>query len=309
MEASSHDHQHFPLDPVLPFKFPGFSEEPNNPTLFPQFYSPVPDCLNFGVPESSCLGCSSVVDKPAESGEQVTQKVAVVERKRKSRDGCSMSSARPKSGREEKGKKQKVVMREDEEKGRRGGKKDQKKDSEEAPTAFIHVRARRGQATDRHSLAERVRREKISERMRQLQALVPGCDKVTGKALMLDEIINYVQSLQHQVEFLSMKLASMNPMLYDFGMDLEALMATPERFDGLPTPMPSLQKGTHDQGTVFSGGTTTTTTPNIFALLDTSLQYQLLPDQDNGQVLWDVDEQRQKLINQSGFTNNLCSFH
>ncbi|GAU46284.1 hypothetical protein TSUD_175010 [Trifolium subterraneum] len=55
-----------------------------------------------------------------------------------------------------------------------------------------------------------VRREKISERMKLLQDLVPGCNKVTGKALMLDEIINYVQSLQRQVEFLSMKLATVN---------------------------------------------------------------------------------------------------
>lgn len=83
---------------------------------------------------------------------------------------------------------------------------------------FIHVRARRGQATDSHSLAERVRREKISERMRFLQNLVPGCNKVTGKAVMLDEIINYVQSLQQQVEFLSMKLATVNPHL-DFNME------------------------------------------------------------------------------------------
>lgn len=45
-----------------------------------------------------------------------------------------------------------------------------------------------------------VRREKISERMKYLQDLVPGCSKVTGKAVMLDEIINYVQSLQRQVE-------------------------------------------------------------------------------------------------------------
>lgn len=45
-----------------------------------------------------------------------------------------------------------------------------------------------------------VRREKISERMRFLQDLVPGCNKITGKAGMLDEIINYVQSLQRQVE-------------------------------------------------------------------------------------------------------------
>ncbi|KAM1085485.1 hypothetical protein FF1_011298 [Malus domestica] len=87
---------------------------------------------------------------------------------------------------------------------------------------YIHVRARRGQATNSHSLAERVRREKISERMKFLQDLVPGCSKVTGKAVMLDEIINYVQSLQRQVEFLSMKLATVNPRL-DF--DIEGLLA------------------------------------------------------------------------------------
>ncbi|KAG6536701.1 transcription factor BHLH089-like isoform X2 [Zingiber officinale] len=71
---------------------------------------------------------------------------------------------------------------------------------------YIHVRARRGQATDNHSLAERARREKISERMKILQDLVPGCNKVIGKACILDEIINYIQALQSQVEFLSLKL-------------------------------------------------------------------------------------------------------
>uniref|UniRef100_A0A7N0UIV0 BHLH domain-containing protein n=1 Tax=Kalanchoe fedtschenkoi TaxID=63787 RepID=A0A7N0UIV0_KALFE len=79
-------------------------------------------------------------------------------------------------------------------------------------TDYIHVRARRGQATDSHSLAERVRREKISERMRTLQALVPGSDKVNGKALVLDHIISYIQSLQTQVEYLSMKLANLSPI-------------------------------------------------------------------------------------------------
>ncbi|XWS42071.1 hypothetical protein CRYUN_Cryun17cG0137600 [Craigia yunnanensis] len=75
---------------------------------------------------------------------------------------------------------------------------------------YIHVRARRGQATDSHSLAERARREKISKKMKCLQDLVPGCNKITGKAGMLDKIINYVQCLQRQVEFLSMKLAALN---------------------------------------------------------------------------------------------------
>lgn len=84
------------------------------------------------------------------------------------------------------------------------------RNSEVKKPDYIHVRARRGQATDSHSLAERVRREKISERMKYLQDLVPGCNKITGKAGMLDEIINYVQSLQKQVEFLSMKLSTVN---------------------------------------------------------------------------------------------------
>lgn len=76
---------------------------------------------------------------------------------------------------------------------------------------YVHVRAKRGQATNSHSLAERVRREKIRERMKFLQDLVPGCDKITGKAVMLDEIINYVLSLQKQVQFLSMKVATVYP--------------------------------------------------------------------------------------------------
>ncbi|KAH7865101.1 hypothetical protein Vadar_002266 [Vaccinium darrowii] len=84
------------------------------------------------------------------------------------------------------------------------------KSSEPPKQDYIHVRARRGQATDSHSLAERARREKISERMKVLQDLVPGCNKVIGKALVLDEIINYIQSLQRQVEFLSMKLEVVN---------------------------------------------------------------------------------------------------
>nr|WQQ41785.1 bHLH43 protein [Camellia japonica] len=102
---------------------------------------------------------------------------------------------------------------------------EQSKDSAkppEPPKDYIHVRARRGQATDSHSLAERVRREKISERMKFLQDLVPGCNKVTGKAVMLDEIINYVQSLQRQVEFLSMKLATVNPRME---FNIEALLS------------------------------------------------------------------------------------
>lgn len=65
------------------------------------------------------------------------------------------------------------------------------------------VRARRGQATDPHSIAERLRRERIAERMKALQELVPNANK-TDKASMLDEIIDYVKFLQLQVKVLSM---------------------------------------------------------------------------------------------------------
>ena len=125
-------------------------------------------------------------------------------------------------------------------------KKDQKKSTEEPPTGYIHVRARRGQATDSHSLAERVqytfnrlkiiygvpyyvkiptllheftvmpprvifmshyseccknmgffqvRREKISEKMKMLQRLVPGCDKV--KPFLCLELFLSWLSLRH----------------------------------------------------------------------------------------------------------------
>ncbi|XP_048591225.1 transcription factor bHLH78-like isoform X2 [Brassica napus] len=117
---------------------------------------------------------------------------------------------------EEKGGKRRREDEGEEEEGNKGGN-DTK--PPEPPKDYIHVRARRGQATDSHSLAERVRREKIGERMKLLQDLVPGCNKVTGKALMLDEIINYVQSLQRQVEFLSMKLSSVNDTRLEFNVD------------------------------------------------------------------------------------------
>lgn len=84
---------------------------------------------------------------------------------------------------------------------------------------YVHVRARRGQATDSHSLGERARREKINARMKLLQELVPGCSKISGTALVLDEIINHVQSLQRQVEFLSMRLAAVNPRIDFTGLD------------------------------------------------------------------------------------------
>ncbi|CAA3011668.1 transcription factor bHLH137-like [Olea europaea subsp. europaea] len=253
---------------------------------------------------------SSVSDKYLSSDQQVSQNITSMVEKKQQRKRKLMrslsNSAQSKDMREVKGKKQKNTV----DKKQPG---EEKKSSEEDPKGYIHVRARRGQATDSHSLAERVRREKISERMKALQALVPGCDKVTGKALMLDEIINYVQSLQNQVEFLSMKLATVNPMFYDFGMDLDSFMVRPHQsLNSLASNLQTVQQCSTQSPVIRE----TNTAPNCYSLLDSSspVLFQLahMPNtvpQGDGQLLWDVDDQRQKFINEIGFSNNLCSFH
>ncbi|KAG5618951.1 hypothetical protein H5410_018775 [Solanum commersonii] len=106
----------------------------------------------------------------------------------------------------------------------RGNRVKSDEKEEEKPREVVHVRAKRGQATDSHSLAERVRRGKINERLRCLQDIVPGCYKTMGMAGMLDEIINYVQSLQNQVDFLSMKLTAASSY-YDFNSESDILVS------------------------------------------------------------------------------------
>lgn len=65
------------------------------------------------------------------------------------------------------------------------------------------IRAKRGCATHPRSIAERVRRTRISERMRKLQELVPNMDKQTSTADMLDLAVEYIKDLQKQFKTLS----------------------------------------------------------------------------------------------------------
>lgn len=70
-------------------------------------------------------------------------------------------------------------------------------------TVPCKVRAKRGCATHPRSIAERVRRTRISERIRKLQDLVPNMDKQTNTAEMLDLAVDYIKDLQKQYEILS----------------------------------------------------------------------------------------------------------
>ncbi|XP_028798926.1 transcription factor UNE10 [Neltuma alba] len=68
---------------------------------------------------------------------------------------------------------------------------------------------KRRRAADVHNQSERKRRDKINQRMKTLQKLVPTSSK-TDKASMLDEVIDYVKQLQAQVQMVNrMSLSSM----------------------------------------------------------------------------------------------------
>ncbi|XP_022743074.1 transcription factor PIF3-like isoform X2 [Durio zibethinus] len=80
------------------------------------------------------------------------------------------------------------------------------------------VGSKRSRAAEVHNLSERRRRDRINEKMRALQELIPNCNKV-DKASMLDEAIEYLKTLQLQVLFMSMGAGLyMPPMMLPTGM-------------------------------------------------------------------------------------------
>ncbi|KAM3759478.1 hypothetical protein ACB098_01G123300 [Castanea mollissima] len=78
------------------------------------------------------------------------------------------------------------------------------------------VRAKRGCATHPRSIAERVRRTRISDRIRKLQELVPNMDKQTNTADMLEEAVEYVKLLQKQIQDLSEQQQRCKCVVKDF---------------------------------------------------------------------------------------------
>lgn len=92
-----------------------------------------------------------------------------------------------------------------------------------APNPNGKTRASRGSATDPQSLYARRRRERINERLRILQKLVPNGTKV-DLSTMLEEAVQYVKFLQLQIKLLSSDdLWMYAPIAYngmDIGLDL-----------------------------------------------------------------------------------------
>lgn len=102
--------------------------------------------------------------------------------------------------------------------------------------------SKRSRAAEVHNLSERRRRDRINEKMKALQQLIPRCSK-TDKASMLDEAIEYLKSLQLQVQMMSSMGCGMVPVMYPgmqrfmpaMGMGMDMVMNRPM------LPYPSMQ--------------------------------------------------------------------
>ncbi|CAM8943087.1 unnamed protein product [Rhodiola kirilowii] len=83
----------------------------------------------------------------------------------------------------------------------------------------VSGKARKGASSDPQSLYARKRRERINERLRILQSLVPNGTKV-DMSTMLEEAVNYVKFLQLQIKLLSSDETWMYAPLAYNGMDI-----------------------------------------------------------------------------------------
>ncbi|CAK7346627.1 unnamed protein product [Dovyalis caffra] len=100
---------------------------------------------------------------------------------------------------------------------------------------------RRSRAAEVHNLSERRRRDRINEKMKALQELIPHCNK-TDKASMLDEAIEYLKSLQLQLQVMWMG-SGMAPVVFP---GMQHFMSRMGMGMGMgPPPLPSMQNPMH----------------------------------------------------------------
>ncbi|KAG6686963.1 hypothetical protein I3842_11G048000 [Carya illinoinensis] len=84
---------------------------------------------------------------------------------------------------------------------------------------------RRNRAAVMHNQSERRRRDRINEKMKALQRLVPNASK-TDKASMLDEVIEYLKQLQAQIQMMStVRNYNMTQMMMPLGMQQHLQMS------------------------------------------------------------------------------------
>ncbi|XP_066356298.1 transcription factor PHYTOCHROME INTERACTING FACTOR-LIKE 13-like [Miscanthus floridulus] len=111
--------------------------------------------------------------------------------------------------------------------------------------------AKRRRAAEVHNLSERRRRDRINEKMKALQELIPHCNK-TDKASMLDEAIEYLKSLQLQLQMMWMgggMAAAAAPVVFPAGVHqyMQRMVAGPPphvaSMPGMPFMAPPAVQG------------------------------------------------------------------
>ncbi|OAY31091.1 hypothetical protein MANES_14G083200v8 [Manihot esculenta] len=85
-----------------------------------------------------------------------------------------------------------------------GGSENPDEDRETKTERVRSHSSRRSRAAAIHNQSERKRRDRINQKMKALQKLVPNASK-TDKASMLDEVIEYLKQLQAQVQVMSVR--------------------------------------------------------------------------------------------------------
>ncbi|KAI6675653.1 hypothetical protein NL676_003559 [Syzygium grande] len=104
----------------------------------------------------------------------------------------------------------------------RGESENQDEDGEDKGESGPSRSTRRSRASAIHNLSERRRRDGINEKMKALQKLVPNANK-TDKASMLDEVIDYLQQLQAQIQMMSLRNDMPQMMLPNVAMHHQQL--------------------------------------------------------------------------------------
>eukprot|EP00250_Pteridium_aquilinum_P015425 c22570_g1_i2 orf=426-2021(+) len=115
--------------------------------------------------------------------------------------------------------------------------------SEDADVDSMDIRkpckssARRNRVAEIHNLSERNRRNRINEKLKALQDLIPNSNK-TDKASMLDEAIEYTKTLQMQLQMVSMRSGmNVSPTGMPMALPQTPLHMAPLQSVGLGVPI------------------------------------------------------------------------
>lgn len=123
------------------------------------------------------------------------------------------------------------------------------------PVAGRGSTTKRSRAAEVHNQSERRRRDRINEKMRALQELIPNSNK-TDKASMLDEAIEYLKMLQVQLQMMSMRTGmTLPPMVVPSGMQQHMQMPQMAGMPSMGMVQMGLGMGMMDMGVSAPGRT------------------------------------------------------